>query len=133
MNPTTRDIVRHIVALEGWAALPPRRIRAMVITATGNGADADTALAFLDRIRRAPELLLRFENFDLLPPAIRATLRQGMRKLLDELGIRYRIDDAGELWPDAEQLADKLGVDREVVQEMARQCPPPVGNLHTLQ
>ena len=133
MNASARDIVRHIVALEGWAALPPRRIRGLVITAIGNGADADTALAFLDRVRRAPELLLQPENFDLLPPAIRATLRQGMRKLLDELGIRYRIDDAGELWPDAEQLADKLGVDREVVIEMSRQCPPPVGNLHTLQ
>jgi len=133
MTPITRDLVRRIIALDGWAVLPPRRIRAMVITAIGSGADTDTALAFLDRIRRAPELLLKVENFDLLPQDIRATLRQKMRKLLDELGISYRIDDAGELWPNAGQLADKLGVDREVVQEMARHCPSPVGNLHTIQ
>jgi hypothetical protein len=129
----TRAQVRRIVAIKGWAALPPRRVRAMVISEIGNGSEADAALALLDRIRKTPELLLEPANFDLLPPDIRAKLRQGMRKLLDELGVRYRIDDAGELWPDAEQLADKLGVDPEDVIEMSRQCPPPVGRLHMLQ
>ncbi len=133
MNPAARNLVRHIVALEGWAAMPPRRVRAMAITAIGNGPEAGTALTFLDRLRQSPELLLRPENFDLLPPAIRAKMRRKMRELLDGLGVRYRIDDAGELWPDGDQLADALGIDRSEVHEMARKHPSPVGELHTLQ
>lgn len=133
MNAGTRDIIRHIVALEGWAALPVRRVRAMVIAAIGNGADAETALAFLDRLRQAPELLLEPENLDLLPENVQGIIRGKMRALCRELGVEMRVDCNGQLFVNADQLGDKLGLDPEAVAEIGQMCPAPVGALHTLQ
>ncbi|MEI8397355.1 MAG: hypothetical protein WCF85_21770 [Rhodospirillaceae bacterium] len=134
MNANTRNLIRRIVSMEGWAALPPRRVRAMVITEIGNGLGGIAALSFLDRLRQAPELLLQPENFDLLPPDIQAKISAGAERVLKDCGVqveRFK-DETGQTFLRLHGI-ERLGIpDNELARmnALADNPPTPVGQLH---
>ena len=99
-----RALVRRVIVSTGWAALPPRLLRAMI----GDEPDADAAMALLDSIRRAPERQLEADLFAALLPSMHTKLRGILQGHLAGLGVRYTVDSVTQVCFDQDLFNERL-------------------------